>query len=70
MSAQQNLTRIIHMAKTKDDFFGPHITDPDDPADMPMMTDEEATRFSENVAAAFPELIDHSLDGPLKLPPR
>lgn len=44
--------------------FAPWITDPDDPADVPTPTDPNAAAAA--VFAAHPELVDTSLDGPLK----
>jgi hypothetical protein len=46
--------------------FAPWISDPDDPADTPTMTIEDCERAAANVARAYPELIDKSMDGPLK----
>lgn len=44
--------------------FAPWITDPDDPADVPSPADPDAAAAA--VFAAHPELVDTSLDGPLK----
>jgi hypothetical protein len=44
----------------------PWNTEGDDPDDWPVMTPEQNETFARNIAAAFPELIDHSEDGPIK----
>jgi hypothetical protein len=47
-----------------DDFYAPHITDPDDPSESQLTVTPE--QFAANAAKAHPELIDHSLDGPIR----
>ena len=48
-----------------DDFWCPWISDPDDPNDN-IMSPEECEAAAQRVAEMYPELIDHSLDGPIK----
>lgn len=45
------------------DLFYPWLTDPDDPADIPIPADPAAA--AKAIFAMFPELVDHSNDGPL-----
>jgi hypothetical protein len=45
---------------TEDDTFAPWLTDPDDPADIPVPDASAA----ETAAAMFPDLVDKSNDGP------
>jgi hypothetical protein len=47
-----------------DDFYAPHITDPDDPNEDGLTVTPE--QFAKNAAKRHPELIDHSLDRPIK----
>jgi hypothetical protein len=49
---------------TKREQFAPWLTDPDDPADVPACADEGAAAAA--LAAAHPELVDKSNDGPIK----
>lgn len=46
--------------------FAPWISDPDDPNEC-YLTPEQSEAAARNVAKAYPELIDHSLDGPIKV---
>jgi hypothetical protein len=46
-------------------YFAPWISDPD-PPDETMMTSEESAAAAARAAARYPELIDHSMDGPLR----
>jgi hypothetical protein len=46
------------------DQFAPWLEDPDDPADIPTPADPGAA--AKAIFAMFPELIDHSNDGPIK----
>ena len=39
------------------DFYAPHITDPDPPDAVPLMTKAEADRAAAKVAKMFPELV-------------
>jgi hypothetical protein len=47
-----------------DDFYAPHITDPDDPNEGGLKV--TPGQFARNAAKRHPELIDHSLDGPIQ----
>lgn len=49
---------------TKREQFAPWLTDPDDPADIPACADENAAAAA--LAAAHPELVDKSKDGPIQ----
>jgi hypothetical protein len=46
------------------EFWAPWITDPDDPTGG-LMTADETMAAAEMIATMYPELIDHSLDGPV-----
>ena len=46
------------------EFWAPWITDPDDP-NVGLMTVDEALAAAAMIATMYPELIDHSLDGPV-----
>jgi hypothetical protein len=47
-----------------DETFAPWISDPDDPNESYLTVTPE--QFAKNAAKRHPELIDHSLDGPIK----
>jgi hypothetical protein len=50
------------------DFFAPWITDPDPPEEP--MSPAASAAFAQAVAEAYPELIDHTHDGPIFRPAR
>ena len=60
-----NLASAIPAAHvfTMSDLFAPWITDPDPPEDP--MSSADAARAAKALAAAYPDLIDRSLDGPI-----